>query len=873
MGSGHILVYAFDLLMQIYESAGYGQRDAARSILENNLYGLDIDDRAFQMAYFAVMMKARQYNRRILNGEYKPNVYSIQESNGINRNHLKYFGASLNDFEKNNALAQITGLLDTFRDAKEYGSILTVDQCDWDLLARFASKIETIGQLNFETIGLDETAERLKQMISQGKALGQKYLTLITNPPYMGSGSMNAKLTSFVSKTFPTAKYDLYSCCMLKGFEMLDKLGLMSMITMETWMFIASFERFREDLISSHSIVNLTHMPYIGKGGTSLGINFGTDVAVFSKRIIEQYNARYTYIRYFETDQEGVPLSFPVKNERMSVSNSNRFEEIPGKPIAYWVNDAVCNAYKQSTISHYMECKSGIMTGSDTYIKIWYEVDINDIKFNCLSEKDMRDYKWFPLNSGGDFRYYYGNNSKIVELQNEGAKIRRNVKNYRLRERSYYFKPGITWGRITSSKIAFRETARGTLFGDAGPVGFIDSHRRYVLGFLCSKVALYFLEALNPTVNYQVRDIENLPLIIDYEKEQYVEDIVSRCIEIEKADWNEREDSWEFECNTLIAYVKGQNGLIEEGYKILEHACLDRYRELEQNEILLNEFFISLYGLEKELTPEVEERDITILKPSANREIKRLLSYAVGCMFGRYSANQSGIVYAGGAWAKPQFEGFLPDDDNVIPITDEEYLEDDIVSRLCLWLKITFGDNTLERNLDYIASKLGKSGNGSREIIRNYFIDDFFKDHCTSYTITGAGRRPIYWLFDSGKQNGFKALIYLHRYNADTIGNLRIDYLHRMQRIYESEISRMQDMIDHSTSGREVAQATKRREKLTKQLKECREYDEKLAHLALSRIELDLDDGVKKNYRKIQTANDGKFYEVLADSKNIMSKE
>ena len=299
----------------------------------------------------------------------------------------------------------------------------------------------------------------------------------------------------------------------------------------------------------------------------------------------------------------------------------------------------------------------------------------------------------------------------------------------------------------------------------------------------------------------------------------------------------------------------------------------DRFNQLKENEERINKLFIDIYGLQNELESEVEDKAVTVRHADLQRDIKSLLSYAVGCMFGRYSLNYQGLAYAGGTWDASKYSTFLPDTDNVIPITDEEYLEDDIVFRLCTWLKVVFGESTLEANLDFIAKALGNKGDSSREVIRNYFLNDFFKDHCQTYSVTGSGKRPIYWLFDSGKQNGFKALIYLHRYNADTIGNLRIDYLHRMQRIYESEISRMQDMIDHSTSAREVAQSTKRREKLQKQLKECREYDERLAHLALSRIELDLDDGVKVNYRKIQTANDGKFYEVLADSKNIMTKK
>ena len=312
---------------------------------------------------------------------------------------------------------------------------------------------------------------------------------------------------------------------------------------------------------------------------------------------------------------------------------------------------------------------------------------------------------------------------------------------------------------------------------------------------------------------------------------------------------------------------------ISEAFTQWQSECDDRFNQLKVNEEELNRIFIDIYGLQDELTSEVEDKDVTVRKADLQRDIKSLLSYAVGCMFGRYSLDVEGLVYAGGEWDGSKYQSYIPDADNVIPITDEEYLDDDIVSRLCAWLKVVYGADTLEANLDYIAKALGNKGSTSREIIRNYFLNDFFKDHCQTYSVTGSGKRPIYWLFDSGKQNGFKALVYLHRYTPDTIGNLRIDYLHKMQRVYESEINRMQDMMDHSENAREVAAASKRKDKLAKQLKECREYDEKISHLALSRIELDLDDGVKVNYRKLQTAQDGKFYEVLTDSKNIMVKE
>ena len=313
--------------------------------------------------------------------------------------------------------------------------------------------------------------------------------------------------------------------------------------------------------------------------------------------------------------------------------------------------------------------------------------------------------------------------------------------------------------------------------------------------------------------------------------------------------------------------------LIADQYADWERECEDRFQTLKHNEEELNRIFIDIYGLQDELTPEVEDKDVTVRRANLTREIKSLLSYAIGCMFGRYSLDVDGLAYAGGDWDAGKYITFQPDADNIIPLTDEEYLPDDIIIRLCEWLKAAYGESTLEENLNFIANALGGKGNTSRAIIRNYFLTSFFDDHCQTYSVTGSGKRPIYWLFDSGKQNGFKALVYLHRYNEDTIGTLRVDYLHKVQRVYESEIGRMQDTIDKSKNTREIAAATKRKEKLQKQLKECRDYDEKIGPLALSRIKLDMDDGVKVNYRKVQTAYDGKFYEVLANSKAIMTKE
>lgn len=872
MGSGHILVYAFDVLMQIYESAGYGQRDAARSILENNLYGLDIDDRAFQMAYFAVMMKARQYNRRILNGEYTPNVYSIQESNGINRNQLKYFGAGLNDFEKNNAITQMTGLLDAFKDAKEYGSILTVDQYDWDLLSRFVSNIETIGQLSFEVVGLDDTAEQLKNLIAQGSVLARKYHATTTNPPYMSSGNFSEKLQRLIKKNYPDSKSDLYAVFIERCANMINKIGYCAMITMHTWMFLSRYEKMRQEF--NYRFINMVHLGARAFDEIS-GEVVQTVAFVLSKQHSDNYIGKYIRLVDYSGENEKEKAFHEYANT--SLAKQSEYMSLPGTPIAYWVTDEELDDFaKGVSLKEFAEPRVGMITGNnDRFIKCWWEVCRTDIKTNVqtFEESLESDYKWYPYNKGGSTRLWYGNRELVVWFRHGGEDIERNGNEtgcfYFLGNKDVYFHEGITWNGLASARNTFRYSPIGTLFdSNKGPMLFPknDNDTYYLLALFNTKVTQRFLNIFNPSISLQAGDFEKLPIIISDNREQ-IEQLSKRCVEIAKSDWDCREISLEFSSHPLT-----------EGDSYIKNAYLAYAKKMDDaiNEALiieekLNRLFSEIYSIEEYI--DVTPGDSTIESPSERQMCKSLLSYAVGCMFGRYSLDTSGLIYAGGEWDESKYNHFRPDVDNIIPISDEEYLEDDIVSRLCDFLKIVFGDQSLEQNLDYIAVALGGKGNSSREIIRNYFLNDFFKDHCQTYSVTGSGKRPIYWLFDSGKQNGFKALIYLHRYNADTIGNLRIDYLHRMQRIYESEISRMQDMIDHSTSGREVAQATKRREKLTKQLKECREYDEKLAHLALSRIELDLDDGVKKNYRKIQTANDGKFYEVLADSKNIMSKE
>ena len=923
MGSGHILVYAFEVLMQIYTSVGYSERDAAKSILEHNLYGLDIDDRAYQLAYFAVMMKARQYNRRILNGENTCHVYAIQESNNIKRAHLKFFGAGLDDLEKNTAKMQMEGLLDILTDAKEYGSILNVPEYNWDLLRRFVDGIDMEGQISFDDTGVEKTAKELKKLIDLGETMARKYNVVVTNPPYMGSrGGMDGNLYDFVNDNYPDSKADLYSVFIEKCGNLTRHSGLFAMITQHGWMFLTSFAQLRKKVLKS-DIINLLHL------GPRAFDEIGGEVVqsasfVIRKTDTKKYKA--TYIRLLAGNSEKEKEhDFFLGNNRFYIEKE-KFELLEESSIAYWLSPKMFGAFRNKLLGDYAKPRQGMATSDNNrFLRLWSEVSFNKTKLDAESAEEALNShaKWFPYNKGGGFRKWYGNNDYVINWENDGQEVKAlAVKLYKCVTRTikniqFYFSEGVTWSTLSSGSFNARYSAPGFLFDTKGSTCYFNDRTKipYISALLNSTVANELLKILAPTLDYNAGSIAKIPVILEDSYCPKVTSLFEESVQLSKDDWDSFETSWDFKTHPLVRcksfppkevaedakhHIVDMN-MIQEAFTNWSNECYLRFEKLKANEEELNRIFIDIYGLQDELTPEVEDKDVTVRKADLQRDIKSLLSYAVGCMFGRYSIYKDGLLFAGEPYSLQAFvdklndrpgtvsaeelerayrnegvvvdEMFFPDEDNVIPITDEEYLDDDIVARLCDWLKAVYGAATLEENLNFIAKALGNKGSTSREVIRNYFLNDFFKDHCQTYSVTGSGKRPIYWLFDSGKQNGFKALVYLHRYTPDTIGTLRVDYLHKMQRVYESEKARMQDMMDHTSNTREKAAAEKRRNKLQLQIDECQKYDEKIGHLALARIELDLDDGVKVNYRKLQTDTEGKFREVLADSKNIMAKE
>ncbi len=878
MGSGHILVYAFDVLMQIYSAQGYSERDAAKLIVEKNLWGLDIDRRAYQLAYFAVMMKARQYNRRILTSGIKPNLFVIDDSRAMTDDIIAYIA----DGDKKKA-ADLRSISDDLTNAREYGSIINVQPVDFSGLIERIEVIAQSDELNL--IAMENkriVCEKILPLVKQAQTLSQKYDVVCTNPPYMGGSGMNSVLSEYVKRCYSEAKSDLFAALIIKCLEFTKQNGYSSLVTMQSWMFLSSFEELRTELLTLNTLTTLMHMENM-----VMGIAFGTAVSVFRKGAVKGYKGTYNQIKLADIEN-AKPKSFPVAGNRFAQVSSDNFSKIPGMPVAYWVSEKFIKAFeKGKCLGVVCEARKGLATSDNNrFLKLWFEVAANNICFSCSSNEESRElnFKWYPHNKGGEFRRWYGNNEYVINWYHDGFEIRnfRDEKGKLLsrpQNTNYNFKNSLTWSKITSGTFSARYCAGGFLFDDAAAICYSNDKARlkYVLGFLNSSIAQYMLDILNPTLNKQISDMSNLVILNDEEKT--INSCVEQNIIISQSDWDSFETSWDFKIHPLLDYIvederevpviKGnEHGTyldtavevylsVENAFNNWKRICDERFNTLKSNEEELNRIFIDIYGLQDELTPEVEDKDVTVRRADLTRDIKSLVSYAVGCMFGRYSLDVEGLAYAGGEWDGSKYKTFIPDPDNCIPVTDEEYFRDDIVVRFVDFIRTVYGADTLEENLTFIADALGTRGNTSRERIRNYFLNDFIKDHIKMYQ-----KRPIYWMFDSGKQNGFKALVYMHRWNADTTGNVRVEYLHKLQRIYENEIRQAQDVAE-TGSGREVSAAQKRIEKLTKQLKETHDFDEKIAHLALSRIDIDLDDGVKVNYEKVQTGDDGKKIEVL----------
>ncbi len=779
IGSGHIGAYLFDVLIQIYESYGYKRRDAVSSILENNIYGLDIDERARQLAYFSLMMKARQYDRRFLSRRNipQPKIYAIEESNFFKTENgkiiIEYFANGDNDLMKD-----MDVIIEDMMDAKEYGSIINVNSVNFEAIYNRFEEIENEEFMNLYGMA---AVEQLLPLVKQAEILSSKYDVVVTNPPYMGSTGMNPKLSSYLKKNFNDTKMDLFAVFIEKWCGMLKPYAYNSMVTMQSWMFLSSYEKMREEIFNKMTISTLMHMDNM-----VMKIAFGTAVTILRNISMDNYKGTYNHIK-LEDIVNDVPVEFPVRKNSYAQTSVENFKKIPGTPVAYWASETIITAFQEGKqMDNYIDSFQGIITGNNNkFLRFWHEVCNTKIPFHKvkMSDIDLKTQYWIPYNKGGAFRKWYGNQEYVVNWKNGPDDKTRGKKTFQ----NYYLRNYVSWSYLTSSTLATRYFPDGFLWDVAGSGIFDKSdYLFYLQGLIGSKVGIKFLKFINPTMNYQVENILQIPVLVDETKKGIIESIIKENIAEAKKDWDMHEVSWDFDKSPLLTYKV--DARIENAYELYKQEINKRFNKLKENEEILNDIFIKIYNLEKELTPEVSDRDITVAKIFDSKKdideeikgnryimtredvVKNFLSYFIGCAMGRYSLDEDGLIFAGGDFDPSKYTIFKADGDGILPITDQEYFEDDIVELFVKFLKITFGEEHLNENLDFIASELkDKKSDSSRERIRNYFLNDFYEDHCKMYQ-----KLPIYWQYDSGKNDACKGLFYLHRYDKDMFARIRI---------------------------------------------------------------------------------------------------
>ena len=849
-GSGHMLVYAFDLLYAIYEEEGYPLTEIPGLILEKNLYGIEIDKRAGELAAFALVMKARQKYRRFLRQPIQPNILVLE--------NIKFDKDELKNYQEEIGVdlftASLFPTLRQFEEADNFGSLIRPELTDVSDILQLL-KAENVENNLF----LSKIHQKVLQALKQVDYLSPKYHVVIANPPYMGGKGMNSRLKGFAGDNYPDSKSDLFAMFIERGFGLTIERGYNAMVTMQSWMFLSSFEKLRENILNNKTIISMAHL------GARAFDSIGGEVVSTTAFVIENtHNAKYkgAYLRLVdgncEADKEAQLRTDRINPYRASADD---FKKIPGSPIAYWVSAKERELYSHNELlSEVCHPRKGLDTGENEYfLRMWHEVPFNNM---CVDNSDYSK-KWFPYNKGGDFRRWYGNREYVINWRNNGEEIksRHNWKTKKptIRNANYHFKEGYTWTTVSSGGFSARYCPEGALFDNGGCTVFTDNSLSVIGGFINSRIMTRYLEFLSPTLNFQPGDIGKVLFLT---KCFSINSNSDNCVKLSRFDWDSYETSWDF---TILPLIKPEyrQSSIQETYNDLRTHWWELTLEMQQLEEENNRIFIEAYGLQDELTPEVPLSEITLTcnpyyrygGDRSEEELERLLlldtikeyiSYAVGCMLGRYSLDKEGLVFAGGEFDPAQYKTFPADRDNVIPVLAEDYFKDDIVTRFVDFVRLTFGPEKLEENLDFIADTLGrKASESARDSIRRYLVNDFYKDHLKTYK-----KRPIYWMFSSGKEKAFNCLIYLHRYQPDTIATIRTEYLHRLQEALEVEKQHLQRVIDEEAGNRAARNAVKSMVKLDKQIAELKKYEELIHHYADMGIDIDLDDGVKVNYAK-----------------------
>ncbi|MBW2738577.1 MAG: BREX-1 system adenine-specific DNA-methyltransferase PglX, partial [Deltaproteobacteria bacterium] len=918
-GSGHILVEAYNVFKEIYLERGYRTKDIPRLILEKNLYGLDIDDRAAQLACFAVLMKARRDDRRILScDDLKLHVMAIQETSSfdteaLTKNLLKekvirFTGENelFPDFKGQMALRTIKRpevsrddvieLLELFQHGKTFGSLITIpDELD-EKLPLFTRLIED--KLQNGDMFERTAASKFKPVVEMAIILARKYDCVVTNPPYMGSKGMNPKLKAFAKEHFPVTKSDLFAMFIERGFDMVIERGYNSMVTMQSWMFLSSYEILRERLLKEFTITCMVHM-----ANMVMRIAFGTAATVWRNLKQPEFRGNFSYVYYEDLTEDDKPKQFPMQNDRLATASAADFKKIPGSPIAYWISEKIVrifdNEKKLESIAH---VKVGLQTGSnEIFVREWFEVSDNKTSFNSNSAHNY-SRKWFPYNKGGEYRKWYGNNENIVNWENNGYEIQNFTDNNgklrsRPQNRDYYFKKSITWSFVSSSYFGVRYSDSEAIFDVGGSSAFpSDADKYYLTGLLCSKLSHIFMKAMNPTLNFQAGNVSAIP-VIKNSKLNNQNSIIEQLIQTHKDDWNSFETSWDFTNFPLLQPDNHQSTLKATYTSLLSH-WRNMTLEMQCLEEENNRIFIEAYGLQDELTPEVPLSEITLTcnphyRYGGNKSeeelealllddtMKELIFYSIGCMMGRYRLDHPGIIYANSGnenfWEiynqktnkqsdNPSLRSslcgeFQPDDDGIIPIMDQNWFPDDATNRFVEFLKVAWPPEHIDENLKFVADSLKPKNNEAPvDTIRRYLSAGFFKDHLKTYK-----KRPIYWLFSSGRQKAFECLVYLHRYNESTLPRIRSNYVTPLQGKFNARLDYLRTEKDAADKVSAKKKIQKEIDVLKKKQAELSAFDIELRHYADMKISLDLDDGVKVNY--------GKFGNLLAEEKAVTGKK
>ena len=908
-GSGHILAEAYDLFKEIYLERGYRTRDIPRLILEKNLYGLDIDDRAAQLARFTVLMKARADDRRILNPENpaKLNIMAIQESKGLDvdevarvllRERVKEIGgkgaqqlslvqpkvsqASLSTSEKPDVTKEeLYSLLHLFVDGKTFGSLLRVHDRLKDALPRLEKLVAKA--LQASDMESRRWAEALLPLVRQAKLLTAQYDFVVANPPYMGG--MFATLKQFAKDEYPDSKYDLFAMFIERNLEYAKQIGLAALITMQSWMFLSSYEKLRAKILDNETILSMPHLGARAFDSIS-GEVVQTTAFVLLNEHLDEYHG--TFVRLVDGKSEAAKIDvFNQSGERYTASASD-FKKIPGSPIAYWVSGQIRKVYtEQKVLGEYVKPKVGMRTGDNArFLRVWPEVSLSKLSVTA----DQGNAKWVPFVKGGDFRKWYGNVEYVVNWENDGYEIKESTLEkypqlswdnlgWKISNESFYFKKGITWSAVSSSYFGARYFDEGMIFGTGGSCIFpSEEDEHFIAAILMSKLSFFFISIKNPTLNKNIEDVEAIPLSLSLPKK--VAENASHCRKISKIDWNFYEQSWNFEQAPIIAI--GPSTKLEDSYKSLCQSWDTLILEMQECEEENNRLIIESYEIADDVDSNVDSHEVTLTcnphyrySPGKTEEeyeallrtdtIVELISYAIGCMMGRYSLNEPGLIYAhsGNEGFDPsRYTTFPADEDGIVPIMDDDWFEDDSTNRFEEFLKVAWSPETLDENLKFVADSLDpKRGEAPIETIRRFISQKFFKDH----HLKVYKKRPIYWLFSSGKQRAFECLVYLHRYNENTLARMRAMYVTPLQGKYNARIDYLDKEKDNAGSATAARKLQKELDTMRKKQQELREFDELLRHYADQRISLDLDDGVKVNY--------GKFGKLLAEVKAVTGKK